>query len=227
MLREVQKRELRGRDVQWSDSVETALAACKGEAILISNEFVDAFPCQRFERGNQGWNEIFLVLEGDLWREEYSEYRGALSSSTFALNYPPSQRVETLQSYRSWMINLNRHFRRGAILTIDYGGSPEEIYRRRPGGTLRAYFRHQRIDGMGIYLRPGRQDLTADVNFLDLQDWGNQLELETVQLMTQADFIRRWAKPRSTSQRLADQYVADESGMGIAYKVLHQRRQAF
>jgi len=90
---------------------------------------------------------------------------------------------------------------------------------------MRAYFRHQRIDGMGIYLRPGLQDLTADVNFVDLQEWGRQAGLETVQLVTQADFIRKWAKPRSTSQQMADQYVADESGMGHAFKVLHQRRE--
>src|SRR5271155_3825473 len=57
-LRQLQERELRGRDVLWKDSVEAALEAAKGEAILISNEFVDAFPCQRFVREGQGWKEI-------------------------------------------------------------------------------------------------------------------------------------------------------------------------
>jgi len=224
-LRAVQERELRGKDVEWSDSIEAALAAFGGEAILISNEFVDAFPCQRFERGEQGWNEIFLTLEGDLWREEYSQSCNAPASSTLNGKYGIGQRVETFQSYRKWLTRLVPHLRRGSILTIDYGGLPEGIYHRRPGGTMRAYFRHQRIDGMGIYLRPGLQDLTADVNFVDLQEWGRQAGLETVQLVTQADFIRKWAKPRSTSQQMADQYVADESGMGHAFKVLHQRRE--
>jgi SAM-dependent MidA family methyltransferase len=225
-LRGVQERELHGKDVQWSDSIETALEASGGEAILISNEFVDAFPCQRFERGAQDWKEIFLTLEDDLWREEYSESCNAPASSTFAGKYGIGQRVETLQSYRNWLNRLVPNLHRGAILTIDYGGTPEENYHRRPGGTMRAYFRHQRIDGMGIYLRPGLQDLTADVNFVDLQEWGEKAGLETVQLVTQADFIRKWAKPRSTGQRLADQYVADESGMGHAFKVLHQRKGA-
>jgi SAM-dependent MidA family methyltransferase len=224
-LRHLQERELRGRHVQWKDSVDEALAAAKGEAILISNEFVDAFPCQRFERGPQGWKEISLALEGDLWREEYSENCELPVSSTFAVGYSTGQRVETLQSYRKWLTGLDHHFRRGTILTIDYGGSPDEIYHRRPGGTMRAYFRQQRFDGMEIYLRPGRQDLTSDVNFVDLKEWGEQLGLETVQLVAQADFIREWAKPRSTSQRLADRYIADESGMGQAFKVLHQRKQ--
>jgi SAM-dependent MidA family methyltransferase len=225
-LRGVQESELRGKDVQWSDSIEAALAAFGGEAILISNEFVDAFPCQRFERGAQGWNEIFLTLEGDLWREGYSESCHAPASSTLTGKYGIGQRVETLQSYRNWLTRLVSYLRRGAILTIDYGGLPEEIYHRRPAGTMRAYFHHQRIDGMGIYLRPGLQDLTADVNFVDLQEWGHQTGLETVHLVTQADFIRKWSKPRAASQQLADQYVADESGMGNAFKVLHQRRRS-
>ncbi len=223
-LHPLQMRALRGRNVQWKDSVEEALAAAKGEAILISNEFVDAFPCQRFERASEGWKEISLVLEGDLWREEYSENCEPPASSTFVAEHTIGQRVETFQSYRKWLTSLDRHLRRGTILTIDYGGSPDEIYHRRPNGTMRAYFRHQRIDGMGIYLRPGRQDLTADVNFVDLKDWGEQLELKTVQLVAQADFIRQWAKPRSASQRLADRYIANESGMGEAFKVLHQRK---
>ena len=223
-LRQIQERELRGRHVQWTDSVEAALQAAKGEAILISNEFVDAFPCQRFEREAQAWKEISLGLDGDLWREEHSESQVLPASSTFAKKYATGQRVETLQSYRNWLTNLDRHLHRGAMLTIDYGGSPDEIYHRRPGGTLRAYFRHQRIDGMGIYLRPGRQDLTADVNFVDLKLWGEQLGFETAQLVSQADFIRQWAQPRSTDQKLADQYLTNESGMGEAYKVLHQRK---
>jgi SAM-dependent MidA family methyltransferase len=224
MLRQVQERELRGRHVQWKGSVEAALTAAKGQAILISNEFVDAFPCQRFERGAHGWKEISLTLKGDLWREEPSEILTLPASSVFVMDYATSQRVETVQSYRRWLTNLVRYLQRGAILTIDYGGSPEQIYHRRPDGTMRAYFRHQRIDGMGIYLRPGRQDLTADVNFVDLKKWGEQLGLDTVQLVTQAEFIRQWANSRTKERKLADQSIADESGAGEAFKVLHQRK---
>jgi SAM-dependent MidA family methyltransferase len=224
-LRQVQGWELRGKHVQWEDSVEAALGTVKGEAILISNEFVDAFPCQRFERGAHGWKEISLTLEGDLWREESSESLALPDSSVFAADYATSQRVETHLSYRKWLTNLDRYLHRGAILTIDYGGSPDQIYHRRPGGTMRAYFRHQRIDGMGIYLRPGRQDLTSDVNFVDLKKWGEQLGLDTVQLVTQAKFIRQWGKPGTKEQKVTDQYIADESGAGEAFKILHQRKQ--
>jgi SAM-dependent MidA family methyltransferase len=223
-LRQLQELELRGKQVRWKDSVDAALAEAKGNALLISNEFVDAFPCQRFERGPEGWKEICLALEGDLWREEFSESCTPAASSTFGMAYAPGQRVETHQSYRKWLTSLGNHLHRGALLTIDYGGAADEIYRRRPGGTMRGYFRHQRVDGMEVYLRPGRQDLTSDVNFTDLQDWGEQLKLETIQLVTQADFIRQWEKSRTTNQQPSGRYLADVSGIGEAFKVLHQRK---
>jgi SAM-dependent MidA family methyltransferase len=223
-LRQAQEQELRGRRVRWTESVETALTNAAGTAILISNEFVDAFPCRRFELVAGGWREIFLVLQDKLWTEERIEPVGRPQSSTFGVRFGDGQRVETFHSYRNWLRNLDRYFRKGSMLTIDYGGSPDEIYHRRPAGTMRAFFRHQRIDGMEIYLRPGRQDLTADVNFTDLKIWGEELRLETIQLITQAEFIHRWSNPKSKTEKLADQFVADQSGMGSAFKVLHQRR---
>jgi SAM-dependent MidA family methyltransferase len=223
-LRQVQARKLRGKNIRWEDSIEGALDAAKGQAILISNEFVDAFPCKRFERTAEAWMEIFLDLDGDIWREVYAENRAPLASSALAVKCATGQRVEAFESYRNWLTTVDRHLQRGALLTIDYGGSPTEIYHRKPGGTMRAYFRHQRIEGMEIYLRPGRQDLTADVNFVDLREWGEQLGLKTIKSVTQAEFIREWDRRRSGSQQRADRYISDESGMGKAFKVLHQRK---
>ena len=223
-LRHLQEQELRGRPVRWTESVQTALANTSGNAILISNEFVDAFPCRRFELGQNGWDEIYLRLDDELWTEE-SAGSGALpASSVFDLEFATGQRVETFHSYREWLTGLGQNFRNGSILTIDYGGAPDAVYRRKPAGTMRAFFRHERIEGMGIYLRPGRQDLTADVNFTDLKTWGEQIGLETVELITQAEFIHRWGEPKSETQRLGDQFAMDQSGMGNAFKVLHQNR---
>ena len=221
-LRQIQERTLRGKGIHWIDTIEAALDAAKGQAILISNEFVDAFPCKRFERTAEGWKEIYLSLNDDVWREEYDDNGTPDVSSALSMECATGQRVEAFQSYRNWLTTVDRHLHRGALLTIDYGGSPTEIYRRKPGGTMRAYYRHQRIEGKEIYLRPGRQDLTADVNFLDLREWGEQLGWKTVQTLTQADFIRAWDRQRS--QRMADQYMSDKCGMGNAFKVLHQRK---
>jgi SAM-dependent MidA family methyltransferase len=223
-LRQLQERELGGTRIGWTESVETALKNASGMAILISNEFVDAFPCRRFELGENGWNEICLKLHEELWTEDNAAACNLPPSSVFDLKFSTGQRVEIFHSYRKWLTGPGRQLRNGSVLTIDYGGTPEEVYHRRPGGTARAYFCHQRIDGMGIYLRPGRQDLTADVNFTDLKTWGEEIGLETIELITQAEFIQRWSDSNSKTEKSGDRFVADQCGMGTAFKVLHQRR---
>jgi SAM-dependent MidA family methyltransferase len=223
-LQKLQEKKLRGRPVLWTESVQTALTNASGVAILISNEFVDAFPCRRFELGANGWKEICLALHEELWTEESVEVATLPASSTFDLKFSIGQRVEIFDLYREWLTGVGRQFPKGSILTIDYGGLPDEVYRRRPAGTMRAFFRHQRLNGMEIYLRPGRQDLTADVNFADLKIWGEKIGFETIELITQAEFIHQWSNPKSRSEKLGDQFVADQSGMGAAFKVLHQHR---
>jgi SAM-dependent MidA family methyltransferase len=224
-LRQIQEQELHGRPVVWTDAVETALGNAKGCALLISNEFVDAFPCRRFELTPHGWREIWLALHDDFWKEEYAQPREAPASSALDVKFGFGQQIEVFHSYREWLGKLVRLLKKGSLLTIDYGGTPEEIYNRRPGGTIRAFFRHERIEGMGIYLRPGLQDLTADVNFVDVQNWGEDFGLETIQLVTQTEFIRQWSNHNSRTGTLADQFVADTSGMGTAFKVLIQTRR--
>jgi SAM-dependent MidA family methyltransferase len=223
-LQQRQERELRGRKIRWRETIEAALDAVDGLAIIISNEFVDAFPCRRFERAVDGWREILLSLDGDLWREQLGERPGTFESSAFSIQCAASQRVETLGSYRRWLMKMLRHLARGTLLTIDYGGSPAEIYHRKPHGTMRAFYRHERLEGMEIYLRAGRQDLTADVNFLDLRAWGEELGLTTAALVDQTEFIRRWRPPGSTKRSKADDYLSNGKAMGNAIKVLHQRK---
>lgn len=101
------------------------------------------------------------------------------------------------------------------MLTIDYGAdTAAEIYARRPGGTLRAYHRHERIEGGGVYARFGKQDLTCDVNFADLVGWGEESGWETVRLGSQGDFLGRFGSARDA--------MADD-GPGTAFRVLEQR----
>ncbi|MGA1128679.1 MAG: SAM-dependent methyltransferase, partial [Chthoniobacterales bacterium] len=88
-------------------------------------------------------------------------------------------RIEVFPSVRAWMKELSDAWREGAMLAIDYGGKTGEIYDRRPNGTLRAYRGQNRMTGADVYELPGRQDITADVNFDDLQRWALELGWQT------------------------------------------------
>ena len=166
-LQEVQGERL-GSKAAWHASILEALEACGGAAVIISNELVDAFPCRVFKKQADGWRELALRIEGKVVVEEW--IAAALPPSTvFSESWPVGQRVEVHESFRLWVREWLPVWKAGGMLTIDYGDTCPTLYRRHPRGTLRAYAHHQRLEGREVYGGFGLRDLTADVNFSDLQ----------------------------------------------------------
>jgi SAM-dependent MidA family methyltransferase len=213
------------RRFQLGDSMEAALEEAHGKAIAISNEFADAFPCRRLVRLESGWADMYLRYDDDQWRQELSPAPISVASSALDAGLAVGQTIEVHESFRAWLTSLSAKLDTGAILTIDYGGRPEEIYYRRPEGTVRGYFRQERIEGADIFCRAGYQDLTADVNFLDLQGWGDSVGLKTVDYLTQREFVARWNPNALKQADAAGLFTLDEQGAGTAFKVLHQRKK--
>jgi SAM-dependent MidA family methyltransferase len=211
-----QKKTLLQFRVRWHDSMPAALAACDGRAVIFSNELIDAFPCRLFEHHAGAWTEIGLRLENGRLREVAID-RPPPASSAFAGAYPDGQRVEIHAAAAEWFATWSQAAREARLLTIDYGDEMPALYHRRPRGTLRAYFHHQRYEGAEIYARFGRQDLTADVNFTDLRAWTEHCGWRTVALTTQTEFL---AAHGATHAGLPDAALADHLGAGGAFKVL-------
>lgn len=183
----------------WHTTLASALEATNFEAIIISNEFFDAFPVRIFKASGE---ELFLDHQlREIWRP-VSDF----PDSTLFAN--PPARFEVAESIHLWMAESLTLLRRGEILTIDYGGTAKEVYHRRPLGSLRAYVHHMRLLPPEAYQNPGKQDLTVDVSFPDLIRWGEEIGLEKISLTTQAEFLG----------------TDDHEGAGGAFKVLHQRR---
>lgn len=170
-LREIQQHRL-GKSATWHATPEDALAACHGQAVIFSNELVDAFPVRRFRHTAEGWIETGVRFGAGGTAEEVPIPGTPLpESSIFALPHRIGQHVETHESYREWLERWLPHWKSGRMLTIDYGAEAPSLYQRRPAGSLRGYLLQQRVEGLAIYQNIGRQDLTADVNFTDLMDW--------------------------------------------------------
>ncbi len=205
-----------GKRALWHESLAAALDACDGRACIFSNEFADAFPVRRFRRESGGWSELHLT-PGEQW-----EPADELPHSTvFRFPLPVGQIVEVADAYHAWLDGWLPSWKAGRMLTLDYGAEVGELYHRRPRGSLRAYFMQQRLEGMAVYENPGRQDLTADVNFTDLQVWSAPW-LDTVGLHTQRDFLL----PHVDPTRPSDTHAVDPDGAGSAFLVLDQRRLA-
>jgi SAM-dependent MidA family methyltransferase len=172
-LRVAQAKTLAGLRPSWHTTTRDALAACKGRALIYHNEFLDAFPCRVFRREREGWSELHLqVADGKLREVFQPPLRPLPASASLDRAWPEGQRIEVFESVAAWISDTARAWKAGAMLVIDYGGRTEEIYHRRPAGTLRAHRGHERLTGDAVFEFPGRQDLTADVNFDDLASWG-------------------------------------------------------
>ena len=172
-LRTEQARTLGQFRPSWHATAEEALAACGGKALIYHNEFFDAFPCRVFRKQPEGWNELYLrVSEGKLREVFETPSRPVPPAEAFHRAWPEGQRIEVFESVTAWIKKAAHSWQAGAMMVIDYGGRTEEIYHRRPGGTLRAYRGQQRLTGNEVYELPGRQDITAEVNFDDLAVWG-------------------------------------------------------
>ncbi len=220
-----------GRAVRWHADLRGALQAAGGRALIFSNEFVDAFPCVQLERGAQAgnWREVRVCWPEDAAHpgETFAAWPGPLPTPDPGDEPAVGQRVEMHLSYRRWLEEGVAGWRTGRLLTIDYGEVPPALYRRRLHGTLRAYCRHLRFTGRETYERFGQQDLTADVNFADLQHWGVSSGIATESFSTQAEFLRRWLPSRTLARADTDPafaFLLDPEGAGGAFKVLEQRR---
>jgi SAM-dependent MidA family methyltransferase len=216
-LREVQQKRL-GSKAVWHTSVSEALEVCGGAAIIISNELVDAFPCRVFKKNADGWCELALRIEKNAVVEEWIS--SALPPSTvFSEPWPVGQRFEVHESFRVWLRAWLPGWNSGVMLTIDYGDTCPALYRRRPRGTLRAYAHHQRLEGREIYGAFGFRDLTADVNFSDLQQ---EPALFTTGFGPLTEFLS--SDGNFASKDRVFQALDSAGGAGEAFKFLVQTR---
>ncbi len=209
------QRELLGKRATWHSGMNEALTACGGHSVIFSNELVDAFPVRRFQKTTEGWQELAIHFDTQRRVHETLLPPAPLpESSGFLESHPIGQWIEVHDSYHTHLTNWLPAWKSGRMLTIDYGATAENLYHRRPRGTIRAYLLQQRLEGTAIYDNPGRQDLTADVNFTDLQNW-SQPWASQQKLLTFGEFLQGTPD---------DQGLADGNGAGEAFLVLDQKR---
>jgi SAM-dependent MidA family methyltransferase len=221
--------DLRYRVVEVCDPLPDSIVGC-----VFSNEFLDALPVHRVQVKNETWREVYVT-------SDFDETLGPLSTPrlTEHLRFLPGHLME---GYRTevnlhaldWLEEIARRFKRGFVLTIDYGYEWDEFFApHHRDGTLLCYHRHTKNDNP--YQHIGEQDITAHVEFTSLIERGQKLGLEPVLFTDQLHFllqigeseiseiVERTAGQISKERQAVHQLLHPEL-MGRTFKVLVQRK---
>lgn len=163
----------------------------RGAQLLLSNELFDAFPFARLVRRGSGLHELWVTeREGSLdWdeREAGDEYQEYFDQHGIALDQ--GQFADVSLEWAAYYGEMVRRVERGLIVTIDYGFPAPSLFhpRARRYGTAAAYS-GQRVS-RDLLARPGEQDLTAHINFTDLQRAGETHGAATLYFDRLAKFL--------------------------------------
>jgi SAM-dependent MidA family methyltransferase len=217
--------------VTWSAGIE-ALAPASVVGCIVANEVADALPVHLVEARGGALAEIYVGAVGD----HLVERAGPPSSDAVAGDldrfsipwraFPAGWRAEVCLAADGWMRGLGRALARGFVLALDYGDLARHLYTRdRRHGTLAVYTRHRL--GERPLAAPGRQDLTAHVNFSALIAAGRAAGLRLAGLTTQRAFLLRAGIVDEAERRAAEQFpLADPARATDAGQRDYLRRAA-
>jgi SAM-dependent MidA family methyltransferase len=162
-----------------------------GAHLLFSNELYDAFPFARLVQRGEHLHELWVTeRDGQL---DWSEHEAApLYDDYFAergVELAEGQFVDLSLEWEAYHEDVLRVSDRALAVTIDYGYAQGKLFhsRARRFGTAAAYS-GQRVH-RDLLADPGGQDLTAHINFTDLERAGARQGAETLFFDVLAKFL--------------------------------------
>lgn len=162
-----------------------------GAHLLFSNELFDAFPFARLVQRGRQLHELWVTeRDGALdWSEHEAPAPYADYFSERGVELADGQFADVAREWELFYEDLARFLPRGLIVTFDYGFAQEKLFhpRIRRFGTAASYRAH-RVH-RDLLANPGEQDLTAHINFTDLQRAGERHGLRTLFFDSLAKFL--------------------------------------
>jgi SAM-dependent MidA family methyltransferase len=198
--------------------------------LLFSYELFDALPVHRLIGREAGVGELWVDVEGG---ERFVWSEGELSDPSLAdlLAGPlaPGQIADLAPGWRPLYRRLAERLGAGLIVTFDYGFEGERLIdpRVRANGTLACHRTH-RVH-RDPFRDPGRDDLSAHVDFTALQTEGEDAGLITLAFTRQAPWlvacgVLEGLEGADPERRVAAQQLLALDGMGVEIRVLVQGR---
>jgi len=181
--------------------------------VVLSNELVDAFPVHIVEKRGERLYEVFVDVQQDgrfcevLGEPSRPEVAGYLDTYKIPWRtFEDGWRAEINLDALRWIQRTASLIRKGFVLTIDYGDKAKALYTAwRKRGTLLCYHKHKANERP--LLHPGKQDITAHVNFSALIDEGRRLGMHLHRFTTQ----RLWLQGLGIQEELEQRYLTEFS----------------
>ena len=155
-------------------------------AVVFANEFFDAMPVEVLS--DKGELHVDVDDRGcfvERWCEPSGQTLEFLNR--YGVAPAPGERVEAAPQMAEWVGNISAKFSRGFCVFVDYGYTRQELLAGRHRDTVRAFRKHTM--SANVYEAPGEQDITADVNFSALADFGQQNGMAAMPPVTQSQFL--------------------------------------
>ncbi|MEO6260613.1 MAG: SAM-dependent methyltransferase [Thermoanaerobaculia bacterium] len=159
--------------------------------LVFANELFDALPVGRLVMRSGGLHELYVrERSGELeWTEHPADPRYVAYLTDRSIDLDEGQFADISLEWSALEDQIARDNFAGMVVTFDYGMREEKLFRSRMRryGTAAAY-RGQRVS-RDLLRDPGKQDLTAHINFSDLERVGAKHGFTTLFFDSQAKFL--------------------------------------
>lgn len=233
-MRAVQQQRLANAHPDLVDRLEWVdrLTHERIRGVIIANEVIDALPCKCFRRAQDAWLERGVSLGGEhglRWVDRRAdpalEHALAALQSELPRALPEGYCSEIRLDLPEFIAGLGQSLESGLALVADYGLPRHELYlAERSEGTLGCHSGQHWHDDP--FRRPGREDITAWVDFTAVARAAESAGLTTVGYTNQAQFLlaanilELAGSPPSAEDAAALRRLMLPGGMGEAFKFL-------
>lgn len=154
--------------------------------VIVANELLDNMPFDLAERGEAGWREVRVTVDGDEVVVPLDPDRAA-RLDRLAPDAGVGARAPLQDPAARWVASsLDQLAPGGRLVVLDYTASTAELVARPWSQWVRTYRGHSR--GGDPWVGPGRQDITVEVALDQLV----QASRPPDRVATQAEALRGW-----------------------------------